>query len=158
MTAVADSVGTQQGLVHPQHGQQVDVDNRGPPGRVRVGEQLVPGDARVVHDDIKAAVPGVGVCRDLFPSIGGRHIELQGRPADSVRHCAQGFTGGSHVNAHDGCTVAGHDGGDLGADPSGGAGDHNNLAGERTVPVRGAGNWRGTARGTDLDDLSGDVG
>jgi hypothetical protein len=62
-----------------QDREQVDLQDRGPAVGVHVGEQLVPGDAGVVDDDVEAAMAGHGVLDDAGPGVVGGHVELPGR-------------------------------------------------------------------------------
>ena len=67
--AVAQPVGGQERLVHPQDRQEVDLEHPGPALGVGVGEELVAGDAGVVDDDVEAPVPADGVVDDPAPGV-----------------------------------------------------------------------------------------
>ena len=79
----------EQDLVHPQDGAEVDVEHRGPARLVHVGEQLVAGDAGVVHDDVETAVPRGRVVEDPLPGVGRRDVELEGGATDAVGGAGQ---------------------------------------------------------------------
>ena len=57
---------------------------------VHVGQQLVAGDAGVVHDDVEPAVAGAGVVEDPLAGVGAVTSSLQRRAADLVGDRAPG--------------------------------------------------------------------
>ena len=135
VAALAQAVLGEEGLVHPQDRPEVDVEHRGPAVGVGVGEQLVAGDAGVVHDDVEPTVAGAGVAEDAADRRPAAVTSAcRAVPPISLATSASAAPAARHVDAHDGRTVAREGAGDVGADAAGRAGDDGDLAGERAVP------------------------
>ena len=104
---------------------------------VDVGEQLVPGDARVVHQDVEAAARLPGVVEDALPRVFPADVELQGGTPHLVRDLREVVPGGRDVDEDDRGAVAVQGAGDRGADPAGGAGHDRDLPGQGLLGVGG---------------------
>ena len=113
---------------------EVDVDHHVPAALVHVGEQLVAGDAGVVDDDVRAAVPFEDELGELVGGVGRGDVQGEGRAADLVRGLRQRLAGGRDVGADDVRAVAGEDLGDGRADTAGRTGDDGDLARRAACP------------------------
>ena len=115
--------------------------DRAPAVGVGVGEQLVAGDAGVVHHDVEPAVAGAGVVEDAATGVRRGDVGLQRGAADLVRDRGERRAGRRDVDADDGGAVAREGAGDVGADAAGRPGDDGDLAGRagcrrRRAPAR----------------------
>src|SRR5690606_10355465 len=131
-------VGVEQHVVDPQLRGEVDVDDAAPAVLVGVDEQLVAGDAGVVHDRVDPRLRAVAGGDVLgAPPAGVRHrdVQLQGAAADLVGHRAQRLAAGRDVHDDDVRAVTGEGPRDGGPDAAGGAGDDDDPALERPVPL-----------------------
>src|SRR5699024_527013 len=100
-------------------GQQVDRDHRVPAGGVHVGQQLVAGDAGVVHDDVELSALLLGGLADGGGRVIGGDVDGECGAADPVRGLRELLTGRRDVGADHVRAVAGEHLGDGGADALG---------------------------------------
>ena len=123
--------GFQQVCGDPLGRAEVDVEHRVPRVGPHVRESLVAGDARVVDDDVQAAMVFLGMGRDPLRGVDRGHVQQQLAAADSGHHLPQVVRVLRYVDTHHGGTVPGQRLGDRRADTPGGAGDHRDLARKR---------------------------
>ncbi|MCY1379975.1 hypothetical protein D9M69_677450 [compost metagenome] len=72
---------------------------------IHVDQQLVPGNARVVHHDVQASVPADGVVNNPLAGILARDIKLERCAPDPVGDLGQMVARGRNVHSHYRCSI-----------------------------------------------------
>ena len=145
-----------QALGKPLRGKQIDGDDGVPAGVVHVGQQLVAGDARVVDQDVGAAVVVLAqVLGDPVDGVVGGDVERQRGAADLGRGLAERL--GRAARRRRTTTLApsrANTSAMVAPMPRAAPVTNGDLAVERLVPVGG---WGGVGR-ADVEHLAVDVG